>query len=171
MRFAQRVTHTRMASCEDALARPAHARRIQLQVHQLVHVLDDQHVAVQLHDALILHQRERGQLAPAVVEADVVGEVFRHRGEEVGHALLGDAARVERRVSVGWEGVRVQRHERVFRARLFEGVVQGQEAWEVGCVCDEGGPYYEQTSVLVGREIRPGTKVPFVAGVTRSAAG
>lgn len=55
--------------------------------------------------------------------------------------LLGDGARVEGGVAFSGEGVGVEGDERVFGAVLFERVVEGEEAGEVGCVGYEGGPY------------------------------
>jgi len=60
MRFLQRVADAGVASGEDALPLARHAGRIQLDFHQLVHVLGDQHVAVELDDALVLDQAEGG---------------------------------------------------------------------------------------------------------------
>lgn len=48
--------------------------------------------------------------------------------------LLGDAARVEGGVAFRREGVGVQCDEGVFCAVLFEGVIEGEEAGEVGGV-------------------------------------
>lgn len=46
MRLLERIAHTCMARCKHPIALAAGTRRIQLQFHKLVHVLQDQHVAV-----------------------------------------------------------------------------------------------------------------------------
>lgn len=46
--------------------------------------------------------------------------------------LFGDAALVEGLVAFGWEGVSVERDEGVFCAVLLEGVVEGEQAGEIG---------------------------------------
>jgi hypothetical protein len=89
-----------------------------------------------LYDALILGQAKGCELRPAVVEAGVVGVVFLHGGKEVFDVLFGDAAGVEGGVAFGGKGVGVEGDEGVFGVVLFEGVVEGEEAGEVGGVCD-----------------------------------
>lgn len=71
MLLLQRITNTRMARGENPLPLARQRRRIELHLHQLVHVLHDQHIAIQLHDPVVLDQAERRQLGPAVVEARV----------------------------------------------------------------------------------------------------
>lgn len=56
--FVERITNTSMACREDAVCIALHLRRIQLEIHQLVHVLENQHVPVKLDHALILDKRE-----------------------------------------------------------------------------------------------------------------
>jgi hypothetical protein len=114
-----------MPRSKHALARSPQRRRIELQLHQLVHVAQHQHVAVELHDALIFGQAERRQLRPAVVEARVVGVVDRDFGEQVGDVLCGDATGGEGRETGGGEGVGVERDEGVGGIVLLEGVVEG----------------------------------------------
>jgi hypothetical protein len=55
--------------------------------------------------------------------------------------LLGYAALVEGFVAFGREGVGVEGYERILGAVLFERIVEGEEAGEVGGVCYEGCPY------------------------------
>lgn len=76
MRLLQRIAHTSMTRSKHPLPGPRQLRRIELEIHQLVHILEGDHVAIQLDDALILDQREGGQFAPAVVEPHVVGVVL-----------------------------------------------------------------------------------------------
>ena len=123
MRFPQRITHTSMTRRKHPVPLPPHLRPIQFQLHQLVHILQHQHVAVQLHDAGVLGEGERGQLRPAVVEARVVAVVLPLGGEEVLDALLGDAPSVQGGVAFRWEGVCVQGHERIGGPCPLEGVV------------------------------------------------
>jgi hypothetical protein len=129
-----------MPGSKDPLPFPRHTRRIQLQLHQLVHVLQGQHVAVELHDALILDQAKRRQLRPAVVESRVVRVVDVDSGQQVLDALLWDAAGFERGASLGREGVGVEGYEGIFRAVGFEGVVEGEEPGEVRGVRYESCP-------------------------------
>jgi hypothetical protein len=140
VRLLQGVADAGMAGGEDALARPLKTRRVELEIHQLVHVLADQHVAVELHDAVVLDQAEGRQLGPAVVEARVGRVVLAVLWQEVFGALLGDTAGFERRVALGGEGVGVECYEGVFRAVLLEAVVQREEAREVLGIGDEGRP-------------------------------
>lgn len=113
MRFLQRITSARVPRGENPLPLPRHARRIELHLHQLIHVLQRQHVRIQLHDSVILDEAEGRELAPAIVEAWVVGVVHVHFGEQVLDVLLGNAAALERGVPFGWEGVGVECDERV----------------------------------------------------------
>lgn len=76
MRLLQRIANTSMTSCKHTLPRPRQLRGIELEIHQLVHIVERDHVAIQLDDALILDQREGGQFAPAVVEPHVIGVVL-----------------------------------------------------------------------------------------------
>lgn len=121
-----------MTRRKDPVARTGQLGRIELQLHQLVHVAHHDHVAVELDDALKLDQREGRQLGPAVVEARVRPEVaLPPRRREPLDGPAGDAARRERRDARGWEGRRVERQERVPGLRAVERVGQRQEAGEV----------------------------------------
>jgi hypothetical protein len=143
MWFLERVAHACVACGEDSVALACHGSGIELEVHELVHVLEHHHVAVELHDAVVFGERKGREFAPAVVEARVVGVVFVDGGKQVLDVLLGYRARVEGSVAFGGEGVGVERDEGVFAAVLLERVVEREEAGEVGRVGDEGGPYCE----------------------------
>ena len=147
MRLLQRIAHARVAGREHLVALPSHARGIQLQLHQFVHVVQDQHVAVQLHDAVIFDQREGGELAPAVVKAWVIREVFGHLGQQVLDMLFRNAPLVQRLVPLFWKGLRVKGNKRVLGTVLLEAGVEGEEAGEVGRVRNERRPDYAQLSV------------------------
>lgn len=95
MRFLQGVAYTGMASSEDPFPLPFQARWIKLEIHQLVHVLQDKHVAVQLHYTVILCEPEGRQLGPAVVEAWVRRIVLPLLRQEVFSALLRNPAGVK----------------------------------------------------------------------------
>jgi hypothetical protein len=152
---------------EHPLPFARHAGGIQLHLHQLIHVLQCEHVAVQLHHALILRQAEGRQLAPAVVEARVVAVVDVDLGEEVGDLLGGDAAAGEGGEAFGREGFGVEGDEGVFRPHGFEGVVEGEEAGEVVGVGDEGCP--DCTMGVSDVRIRTiGRVLPFLESVTLS---
>lgn len=96
---------------------------VKLQIHQLVHVVQHQHVAIQLHDALIFKQGERPQLAPAVVEAGVVAVFLVDGREQVRDVSFGYTACVQRVVAFLGEFAGVQGYEGVFGADFLEGVV------------------------------------------------
>lgn len=138
------VADAGVAGGEDALPRVvvvvSAARRVELELHQLVHVLEDEHVRVELDDAGVLGQREGRELGPAVVEARVVGVVLGHLGEQVRHMLPGDAAGGERGVAFRREGVGGEGDERVLGADEPEGVLKSEEARQVVEVRDEGCP-------------------------------
>lgn len=96
----ERVADASVAGGEDALslALGGGGGVVEVHGHELVHVLEDEHVRVELDDAVILDEGEGGELGPAVVEARVVGVVLcGFGGEEVLDLLVGDAA--------GFEGV------------------------------------------------------------------
>jgi len=152
MLLLQRIAHTGMARSKHLVALARVAGGIKLQVHQLIHVAQHQHVAVQLHHAVVLFKREGRQLAPAVVEARVVGEVLLNLGQQVVDMLLGDAALVEGTMAFGGKGVGVEGNEGVFGAVLLEAVVEGEQAGEVGRVSNEGCPHCVLVSVRVCRE-------------------
>ena len=80
VRLLQRIAYTCMACRKDLVALTTSARRVEFHLHQLIHIVQDQHVAVQLHDAVIVLEGERCQLTPAVVEARVIGVVLRDLG-------------------------------------------------------------------------------------------
>lgn len=145
VRFLERVAHASVAGGEDTRARLAGARlaegrRVEVEVHQLVHVAQHKHVGVQLDDARVLGQREGRELAPAVVEARVVGVVAALSRQQVGDVLRGDAAGAQGGVAFFGERVGVEGDERVARLDALEGVVQREEAGEVVEVGDEGCP-------------------------------
>lgn len=116
-----------MAGSEHAIAGAGHVGRIQFDVHQLVHALENEHVAVKLDDALVLGERERREFAPAVVEAHIVGEVLGDRWQEVWDVALLYTPGVKGCVALGREGARVENNERILRAHSSERVIQGQE--------------------------------------------
>jgi hypothetical protein len=75
MRFLQRIANTSMPRGKHSLPLPRHTRGIKLHLHQLIHILQHQHIAIELHDAIIFDQTERRQFRPAVVESRIVGIV------------------------------------------------------------------------------------------------
>lgn len=72
-----------MTGRKHPLSRACQLWRIEFDIHQLIHVLERDHVTVQLDDALVLDKREWGQFAPAVVETHVVGVILRHGGKKI----------------------------------------------------------------------------------------
>lgn len=115
-------------------------RRIELHLHQLIHILQHQHIAVQLDHAIIFCQAEGRQLRPAVVEARVIGVVLADFRQQILDALRWDAARAQSGMPGFWEGVGVEGDERVGGVLLFERVVEGEEPGEILGVSYEGGP-------------------------------
>lgn len=175
MRLLQRIARTRVTGREHPVPHPTDLRCIQLDVHQLVHVPQHEHVAVQLDHAVVLDEREGSQFAPAVVEARVVGVVLVHAGEQVLDVLLWDAAAVQRGVAFRGEGVGVEGDEGVGGGVFAEGVGEGEQAREVGGVGYEGRPYCGSVSfsgIAFGleRDGRDGV-VPFFESTTRVASG
>ncbi len=141
MRFLKWITDASMTCRKHSISFPLHTRWIELQLHQLVHVLKHHHVAVQLHYPIILDEREWGELTPAIIEASIVAVVFVHRREEVIDSLLWDFADVQGLMTLLWEVVGVESNERVFRSMFLQRVIERQEAGEVLCVRDESCPY------------------------------
>ena len=128
MRLFERIANTRMARSKDPVPGAIAICRIKLNVHEFVHIPQDQHIAVQLHHTVILFQGERRQLAPAVVESWVIAEVFVDRGQQVIDPLLRYLAYIESSMAFLREGVRVECNQWVFRSEFLEGVIKSEEA-------------------------------------------
>src|SRR5271170_3536199 len=79
MWFLERVTSTSMTRGIHPIPLCFHTWRIKLKFHQLIHIFEHQHVAVQLHNAIIFSQAEWCELAPTIIEARVVGIFFGYR--------------------------------------------------------------------------------------------
>lgn len=157
VRLAEGVADAGVAGGEDAfaggsIAGLAERRGVEVEGHELVHVAEGEHVRVELDDARVLREGEGNELAPAVVEARVVGVVLAGCREEVFDALGGDAAGLEGGEAGLGEGVCVEGDKRVFGGDGAEGVVEGEEAGEVVEVGDEGCPDWERDLKLVGVE-------------------
>ena len=141
----ERVADAGVARGEDALARArilgAHGGRgVQLQVHELVHVLEDEHVRVELDDAGVLDEGEGRQLGPAVVEARVVGVVAALGGQQVGDLARGDPAGGEGGMALRGERAGGEGDEGILCADALEGVVEGQETGQIVKIGDQGCP-------------------------------
>lgn len=113
VRLPERVADAGVAGGEDAGAGgPAGGGGggvVQGHGHELVHVLQDEHVAVELDDAVVLDEAEGGELGPAVVEARVVAVVpGGPGGQEVADLLVGDAPGPQGGDALRGEGVGVQ---------------------------------------------------------------
>ena len=145
MSLLQRVAHARVAGGEHPVTLALQTGRIELQLHQLVHVSHHQHVAIELHHTVILDQREGRQLAPAIVEPWVLIVVFLYAGKEVCDALFRDPSSLKGTVALFGKGVGVERNEGVFATLLLERMIESEEAREVVGVGDEGCPYYRST--------------------------
>lgn len=140
MGLLQWITNACVASCKDPLSLTLHAWRIKLKIHELVHVLQDQHIAVQLHHAVISDQAEWRQLGPAVVEARVRGVVFAFLREEIFSPLFRNPSRVQNGMSFRREGIGIESHQGVFRLVLLQTIVQSEEARKVLGVGNKCGP-------------------------------
>jgi len=136
MRLLQGVADTGVTCSKDAITTTSKLRAVERHVHQLVHVLEDEHVTVKLNDTLILSQTEGSKLAPAIVEARVVAVVLGHGRQQVGNTLGRNAASLESGMALGRECVGVESDKRVLAAGSFQRVVESQQAREIICVCD-----------------------------------
>lgn len=142
VRLLQRVTHTCMAGRKDPWPHARRTWRIQLQVHQLIHVLQDQHIAIQLHNSVVFHEREGSQLAPAIVEARVITVIFLRGWKQIGDMLLGNTTNVKSSMSLRREGVSVERDERVGGVVFLERVVEREQAGQVLRISDQSRPHW-----------------------------
>lgn len=68
-----------MARSEYPLSLALNGCRVQLYIHELVQVLEYQHVAVQLNHSFVLRKREWSQFAPTVIKSRIIAEVFLNR--------------------------------------------------------------------------------------------
>jgi hypothetical protein len=93
-----------------------------------------------LDDPFIFDEAEGCEFAPAIVEARIVGIVFSDFGKEIFDPLFGDSARFQSDMSFRWEGIGVESDEGIFGVVFFQGVVEGEEAGEVGGIGYEGRP-------------------------------
>lgn len=142
MRLLQWITHTRMSSRKNLLALPSKFRPIKLHLHQLVHILHDQHITIQLNHAIVFHQAERRQFRPAVVESRVGRIVFPSLGEQVLDFLRWNSTRGERSVAFGGKGIGIKCYEGIFRVVLFKGVVECEKSRKIFRICNESRPDY-----------------------------
>lgn len=136
--------------------------RVELNLHQLIHIPPHENISIQTDHALILLQRKRNQLRPCLGEAWVLGVFARARGCLVRDPLRLDTAGLEDFQPFWWEGGGVESDEGVAGAlvwgcgcvigvlggcaalvwiRVVEGVMEGEEAPEIAHVRDQRGPY------------------------------
>lgn len=76
MRLLQWITNAGVTRGEDPVTLPLHRWGIEADVHELVHVLECQHVAVQLDYPFVPGQREWDKFAPAVIESRIIGKIL-----------------------------------------------------------------------------------------------
>ena len=126
MRLFLRIADTRMTSRKYLISLSLSVRSIELDFHKFVHVLHNHHVAVQLNNPVVFLQRERGEFAPAIVEARVVGEIFVNGGQEVLDSLLGYPTDIEGAVTFWRERIRVEGDEGVLRAILLKRIIKSE---------------------------------------------
>jgi hypothetical protein len=169
MRLLQRITNASVAPCKDPVAGSIHSRRIELNIHQFVHVPENKHIAVQLYDSVILREGKRRHLAPAIVEAGIFAKVLCGGWKQVLDMLLGYASSIECGVSFGRESICIQRYKGICRFGLLEAVVESEEAREVVRVGDKGRP---DCSACISDLCRSemGHDAPLFESTTRSLA-
>ena len=142
MRLLHRVADTSVTGRKDAIALSAQAGLVQLEIHELVHVLQDHHVTVEQDDAAVLGQGEERQLGPGLVEPSiVVVELLVDRRKKVSHPPSSYAPHIEGLSTLFREAVGVQGQQRVLGRLPPERMGQRQEAWQVVGVGDERGPH------------------------------
>jgi hypothetical protein len=90
MGFLQRIANTSVTGCKHAVAFASKRRFVQFYLHQLIHVPEHKHVAVKLHNTVILDKGERRKLAPAVIKSRVLAVILLHRWQKIFHSLGGD---------------------------------------------------------------------------------
>lgn len=91
-----RVTNTGMSSRIHAVPLSMHTNRINaIECHQLIHVSEDQHIGVEIDNALELRESKDGQLGPGLVETFVL-KILGYFRAEVGHLDGGYPAGLER---------------------------------------------------------------------------
>jgi len=150
MLLLQWIAHASVTRGKHPVALAFHAWRVELQVHQLVHIPKYEHVAIELDDAPKLRQVEGRKFAPAVIETRVVTVVLGRFGEQVRDAHRWDAALIQCRKTIGRERISVQGDERVAGALFLEGIVKRKKTRKVFGVCDERRPYCETPSSVSG---------------------
>lgn len=153
--FLERVAGADVGGGKDALgcrggASRAEGRVVEGQVHELVHVAEDEHVGVELDYAVVLGEGKGGELGKCLEEARVGGEVEGGTGggREVVDMLDGDVAGGEGGEAGRGEAVGVEGEKGVGGFDVEEGLVEGEEAREVVEVGDEGCP--DCGRILVG---------------------
>ena len=109
-----------MARSENSVSRPILAWGIQFDIHEFVHISENQHVAVQLHNPVILGERERSEFAPAVVKSCIIAIILVYRRQEVIDTLFRDLSKVKRFMALRGEVVGVEGDQRIFRSMLLE---------------------------------------------------
>lgn len=94
-------------------------------------------------------QREGYELAPAVIESWIIGEILVNRWQDILDSLFWYLADIESFVAFLGEGVCIESNQRVFGPMFLERVVEGQKTREIFCVRDQCGPdCYDSTGGL-----------------------
>lgn len=70
------IANASMARCKNSLSLAITIHRIQLELHEFIHVPQYQHITVELDHPVIFFEREGRELAPAIIESWVIGKVF-----------------------------------------------------------------------------------------------
>ena len=114
MRLLFWIANTSMTGSKNFVSFPLTVRSIELNIHKLIHVLHNHHVAVQLNNPVILLQGKGCEFAPAIVEAGIIGEIFMNCGKEVLDLLFRNFTDLESAVTFWGESVCVEGNERIF---------------------------------------------------------
>lgn len=101
-----------------------------------------------MDNSLIFNETEGCEFAPAIIEARVIGVVFSSFWEEIFDPLLGNSARFQSGVPIRRESIGVESDEGVFGIVFFQGVIEGEEAGEVG-----GVGYKRRPDCAFGRQL------------------
>ena len=129
-----------MSCGKHLLSFPFQLRSIELHFHKLIHVLHDQHVAIQLHHTVIFCQVERREFGPAVIESRICGIVFSFAWEQVLDALFRNPTSFERGMAFRRKGISIECDKRICGIVLLERMIEGDETGEILGIGNESGP-------------------------------
>lgn len=124
MWLLQWIAYASMTGSEHSTSLTSHARWVQFKIHQLVHILQDEHVTIQLNNALILHKRERREFTPTIVETWIAAVILVYRWEQILDFFLRDASDIESLVPFLGKRLGVQRDQWILGLVELERVIK-----------------------------------------------